>query len=69
MISHRCKNCAWWDNAHKSLADVNDKAFGYCRKHKPLTVQRGNYVYGIWPLVDQLDLCGEFRQDPEQEVS
>jgi hypothetical protein len=36
---------------------------GYCRKHHPIVFSREGRYYGGWPLVDENDLCGEFRED------
>jgi len=65
MVGYRCMNCMWFDNQHESLkqACFADKPRGYCRKHKPGIIQTKAYYYGVWPLVDPLDFCGEFRQD------
>lgn len=58
-------NCMWFDAVHESLKEacLGLKPKGYCRKHKPGVVMNKAYCYGIWPLVDRLDFCGEFRQD------
>jgi hypothetical protein len=63
MVNYRCINCRWFDNQHKSLLTVS-KNLGYCRKHKPVIYQtEDNRYFGGWPLVDDDDFCGEFRQD------
>lgn len=62
MIKYRCKNCLWFDKLHASLRDVSDN-YGYCRKHKPVIYQKDVHYYGGWPLVDNEDLCGEYRDD------
>jgi len=61
MVSHRCKNCIWFDREHKSLLPTDH--LGYCRKHKPIVYGQGGKYYGGWPLVDEDDFCGEFRGD------
>ena len=65
MIAHRCKHCIWWDNEHRSINDVpielGKLVPGYCRKHKPGGLKIGRYYYGVWPVTDAEDLCGEFR--------
>ena len=65
MVGYRCVNCIWYDSVHESLKEAcfGDKPRGYCRKHKPNILMSKTYCYGIWPLVDPNDLCGEFRQD------
>jgi hypothetical protein len=55
----------WFDKTHSSLKEVTDN-FGYCRKHKPVVFAKDAHYYGGWPLVDQLDLCGEWRKDIEE---
>jgi hypothetical protein len=62
MISSRCSHCLWWDNQHKSLEGL-PQTMGYCRKHHPIVFSREGRYYGGWPLVDENDLCGEFRED------
>jgi len=66
MISHRCRNCIWFDREHESLKDVKlisgKYVVGYCRKHKPVVYSLADLYWGGWPLVDQNDLCGEFRK-------
>lgn len=61
-----CKDCLWFDPEHKSLGGIRLIAgrysVGYCRKHKPVVFQQEGWYWGGWPLVDELDLCGEFRQ-------
>lgn len=64
MLSYRCKNCRWFDQEHKSLAEVPEN-YGYCRKHKPVIYHHEGRYYGGWPLVDVDDFCGEFRKDEE----
>ena len=60
MIGHRCKNCTWWDNEHKRIPV---EGAGFCRKHKPGGERRDGLIWGVWPLTDENDLCGEFRED------
>lgn len=36
---------------------------GYCRKHKPGGLRIGNYFYGVHPVVDAEEFCGEFRRE------
>ena len=62
MVKYSCDTCIWFDSAHLSLKDVPNN-YGYCRKHKPVIYQRENFYYGAWPLVDKLDLCGEWVKD------
>jgi len=65
MSERYCKNCLWFDSEHFSLKTVNlldtKTEVGYCRKHKPVIFTSGGWYWGSWPLVDVLDLCGEFR--------
>ena len=60
MVTHRCKNCIWWDNQHGGLEEYKPYG-GYCRKHKPISVLKGERYIGEWPIVDENDFCGEFR--------
>ena len=68
MKSYRCKNCCWFDQQHRTVAEMLPD-YGYCRKHKPIIYQLENKYWGGWPLVDVNDFCGEFRQDePDNPV-
>ena len=66
MISHRCKNCIWWDNQHPSVAhippELNKTSLGFCRKHRPGSLRIGSYFYGVQPVMDADEFCGEFRE-------
>jgi len=68
MIASRCKNCLWFDHVHKSLAGA-DPSYGLCRKHKPLVYESGKRYWAAWPMVDENDLCGEFRLDESAGIS
>ena len=65
MIEHRCKNCQWWDNRPEMIAlvpiELNKKNPGFCRKHKPGAIRIGSYYYGVQPVTDGDEFCGEFR--------
>lgn len=67
MISHRCKNCIWWDNEHESVKLIptipGKSDMGFCRKHKPGAIQIKNTFYGVQPVMDAEEFCGEFRKD------
>ncbi len=67
MIGHRCKNCIWWDNQHPAARHIPpqlDKTTpGFCRKHKPGSLRIGEYFYGVQPVMDADDFCGEFREE------
>jgi len=67
MIGHRCKDCTWFDKEHESVKAikkiVGKSDIGYCRKHKPVVFLSEGHYWGGWPLVDTLDLCGEFRKE------
>lgn len=66
MIGHRCKDCTWFDTEHESINLIpkllGKFAVGICRKHKPGAVQISNYFYGVQPVMDANELCGEFRK-------
>lgn len=67
MISHRCRRCIWWDNQHPSVALIpgvpGKTELGFCRKHKPGTVLLGSHYYGVQPVMDADEFCGEFREN------
>lgn len=64
MINYSCDTCMWFDKKHESLKGCEEN-YGYCRKHKPIIYAKETRYYGGWPLVDRLDLCGEYRKDQE----
>jgi hypothetical protein len=70
MIGHHCKNCLWWDQAHPATAtiprELGKTSPGICRKHKPGSLRIGQHFYGVQPVTDADEFCGEFRQDQEQ---
>jgi hypothetical protein len=67
VIENRCKNCIWWDNQHPSVSaipcplDLVKERPGFCRKHKPGGVLVDRYHFGIQPVMDADEFCGEFR--------
>ena len=67
MIAYRCKNCLWWDNTHPAVAgipiELGKTMPGICRKHKPGGLKIGQHFYGVQPVMDADEFCGEFRQD------
>ena len=67
MIGHRCKACIWWDNQHESVKLIpivqGKKIPGICRKHKPGSIQVNGYYYGVQPVMDEEEFCGEFRKE------
>ena len=69
MIEHRCKNCLWWDSKHRSVnlvsIELGKIAPGFCRKHKPGGYRIGSTYYGVQPVMDADEFCGEFRPDRE----
>jgi len=36
---------------------------GFCRKHKPGSLRIGSYFYGVQPVMDADEFCGEFRAE------
>ena len=68
MIGHRCKKCIWWDNEHEYVKTIPLKLSktnpGICRKHKPGALRIGEYYYGVQPVMDGEEFCGEFREEP-----
>ena len=65
MIANRCRNCIWWDNQHPSVQNVapelGKKEVGFCRKHAPGSLRIGSNFYGVQPIMDGDEFCGEFR--------
>ena len=70
MIGHRCEKCIWWDSQHRAVANIPkllDKVrVGFCRKHKPGALKIGEYYYGVQPVMDADEFCGEFRAPREE---
>lgn len=67
MITHRCKKCIWWDTQHPAVMHIplqlNKTSPGFCRKHKPGALKIGETYYGVQPVMDGDEFCGEFRGD------
>jgi hypothetical protein len=65
MIGHRCRNCVWWDNEHGSVAAIPIELHkidpGFCRKHKPGGLKVGQHFYGVQPVMDGDEFCGECK--------
>ena len=57
----------WWDSEHPSIQQVPielDKINpGFCRKHKPGSLRITRYFYGVQPVTDGDEFCGEFREE------
>lgn len=70
MVGHRCKNCLWWDNEHESVTSIPGQLGkvnpGFCRKHKPGSLRIGQHYYGVQPVMDGDEFCGEFRPGGQQ---
>lgn len=66
MIGHRCKNCQWWDSEHPSVAriptEMDKDQMGFCRKHRPGSMRIVHHFYGVQPVMDADEFCGEFRE-------
>ena len=66
MVKHRCNNCMWWDSQHESvmlIPEVPGKSkMGFCRKHKPGALLIEQHYYGVQPVMDANEFCGEFRE-------
>jgi len=56
----------WWDNRHPSVVLIPNREGkempGSCRKHKPGGMRIGEYYYGVQPVMDADEFCGEFRE-------
>jgi len=65
MITHRCKNCTWWDNRHisvKSIPNTVEKINpGFCRKKKPNVIMIEKHHFGAQPVMDAEEFCGEYK--------
>ena len=67
-----CNDCDFYDNKHYSLEDFKNmvpywKDWGYCTKHKPLTLSKDGKCFGDWPAIHKFRGCAEFRFRPEEE--
>ncbi len=67
MIGYQCKACIWWDSEHESIVLIpkypGKPNPGICRKHKPGAIQVNGYYYGVQPVMDADEFCGEFRKE------
>lgn len=67
VIGNRCRLCIWWDNHHPSVmaipVELGKVQPGFCRKHKPGGLRIGHYFYGVQPVMDADEFCGEFRAE------
>jgi len=67
MIDYRCRACQWWDHLHPSVKLVpvipGKERLGFCRKHKPGSERINGYYYGVQPVTDADEFCGEFREN------
>ena len=65
MIAYRCKDCIWWDNQHPSVphvpAELHKVNLGFCRRRKAGALRIGQYFYGVHPVMDAEEFCGEFK--------
>ena len=66
MINYACNQCQWWDSTHPSIKLVplklGKQEIGFCRKHKPGGLRIELNFYGVWPVTDAKEFCGEFRE-------
>lgn len=55
----QCSSCAYWERlpAEREMEDDT----GLCRRYPPVVLLDGSDPFTIWPLTDDVDLCGEFR--------
>ena len=67
MITHRCKNCIWWDKQHISVGNIPVTAEkpspGFCRKKRPNVILFKEHHFGVQPVMDANEFCGEFKQE------
>jgi hypothetical protein len=67
VITHRCKNCLWFDDQHPSAQFIERIEWksnpGFCRRRRPSAVMVGKNYIGIQPVMDADEFCGEFKED------
>lgn len=67
MIGHRCKNCTWWDNQHPSVeripVELHKTVVGFCRRRRAGSLRIKNHFYGVHPVMDADEFCGEFKEN------
>ena len=69
MITHRCKNCLWWDNQHISVRHIAQEILGwkpnpgFCRKKIPNVILINKNHIGVQPVMDAEEFCGNFKED------
>ena len=57
-MNKQCKDCIYWDKWKFNI----DIVFGYCRKNPPIVISQSALDKAIWPLVEETDWCGEFKE-------
>jgi len=67
VINNRCKNCIFWDNQHisvKTIPATEEKPNpGFCRKKRPNVILFKEHHFGVQPVMDAEEFCGEFKGD------
>ena len=67
MIAHRCNKCLWWDNEHISVWAIPETPEkpdpGFCRKKRPNPMLFKEHHFGVQPVMDAAEFCGEFKED------
>ena len=67
MKGRRCKQCLWWDSTHSNVKLIpvipRKKNPGFCRKHKPGAIVIEKYYFGVQPVMDSDEFCGEFKEE------
>ena len=57
----RCQDCRFWDQLPGA-----DRSVGLCRRDSPVAWDPEAEGYGVWPLTENWDGCGDGRPpDPE----
>lgn len=66
--AYRCDSCRWFQPMHESDWPTADRPAGECRRHPPVILVYDEWSdhYRRWPIVEDLDFCGEFTQVDEQ---
>ena len=71
MISHRCKNCIWFDNRERFTKFLPKIEWapnpGFCRRRKSAAIRIERAFVGVHPVHDAEEFCGEFKSDKQED--
>ena len=58
-----------WDNQHPAIklvpVELGKPSPGFCRKKIPGALKIGTWYYGIQPIMDADEFCGEYKEDQD----